>query len=255
MTRGAELTTATISSFKVTAFLDDAQSTPFMNETEVSRPSGTWTYGPEKYWPKNDAVHFFAYALSQDEGTLTKPTFVKASDDSFQATFTYSLPKPKGDNVDASNQPDLVFAFQTGLTEEIGKVKFTFSHALATIRFKIGSVQPGTVLEGIDLVNVRSTAECVVIGDSNDNLTFTWGDPSYYTVLNQTYPSVSLTDGMDLSADYPEAAFMMIPQTLDNNAYLRVRIKVDGVQQTRKLDLAGTTWNANEIHTYTITLN
>ena len=58
MTRGAALTTATLNSFNVTAFLDDENSTQFMQDEEVTRPSGRWTYGPQKFWPANEAVHF-----------------------------------------------------------------------------------------------------------------------------------------------------------------------------------------------------
>lgn len=255
MTRGAALTTATLNSFNVTAFLDDENSTQFMQEEEVTRPSGRWTYGPQKFWPANEAVHFFAYASSKKEGVMTKPEFVKVDESKFQATFKYTHPESSASKRDAEIQPDLVFAFQNGRTAADGKVQFTFSHALTAIQFEMGDVPANTTLEAIELVNVRTGAECVVTGNLNNDITFNWGDPQHYVVFVQKYPSLPLSDGTVVSRISQETTFMMIPQTCDKQAYLRMKFMVDGESKDCKISLDGTTWKPGEIHTYTISLN
>lgn len=260
VTRSAELTTSTISSFNVVAFLDDAEATPFMSHEVVTRSSFNWTYGPEKFWPKNDAVHFFAYSSSTGKGTMSKPVFEKISNDKFQGTFEYNLPLPEESlKRDAESQPDIVFAQQVALTEQDGKVNFSFSHALTAIQFKVGTVPPNTTLERIDFVNVHSKGECTVIGDLNNNISFSWvPDESTHVTYSQKFPSLPLTEGATVSLKSQETTFMMIPQTFDEHARIRFVFTINGEEYIKDvLDLKDIhpSWNANEIHTYTITLN
>lgn len=260
MTRGAELTGGTMNAFKVTAILDDAESTEFMKDEEVSLSSGVWTYSPVKYWPHQEKVHFFAYSSSNSNGILTDPEFVEISEGVFQAKFKYTLPYPTADNKDAENQPDLVFAFQPSRKEEDGTVEFAFSHALSSIQFKVGNVPGGSTLESIDFVNVRSIAECVVTFDADNGISFLWDEPEElsYVILKQQYPSLPLLKDAIISDITKETTFMMIPQEFDDEAYLRIVIKEEGSDEEsiRNVYLKDIhpKWLPGEIHTYTISL-
>lgn len=258
MTRDAELTDASLNSFKVTAFIDDAGSTQFMKDEEVVLTSGKWTYSPMKYWPHLDQVHFMAYSTSLETNPKIRPDFVKVGD-KFQSTFNYTLPSPENtaNSTDAENQPDIVFAFRTGRTEADGSVSFAFSHALTAIQFKVGSVLPNTTLQKIELFKIPNKATCVVTGASDDTISFSWTlQPDFQRIdYVQSYDSLALTDEMVISEVGSPTTFMMIPQTLDDKAHLRLYVEVDGVSQTRQVSLEGTTWLPGEIHTYTISLD
>lgn len=260
VTRSAELTTSTISSFNVVAFLDDAESTPFMSHEVVTRSSFNWTYGPEKFWPKNDAVHFFAYSSSTGKGTMSKPVFEKISNDKFQGTFEYNLPSPDESlKRDAESQPDIVFAQQVNMTEQDGKVNFSFSHALTAIQFKVGMVPANTTLEQIDFVNVHSKGVCTVTGDLSNNIKFSWvPDVTMHVTYSQKFPSLPLTEGATVSLKSQETTFMMIPQTFDEHARIRFVFTINGeeyIKDVLKLQDIHSSWEPGEIHTYTITLN
>lgn len=259
MTRGAELTTSTLTSFKVTAFIDDEYSTEFMKDQEVVLNEGNWIYSPIKYWPHEKEVNFLAYSTSLNINSELKPEFVKVGDE-FQAKFDYTLPSPDNSvsSNDADNQPDIIFALQTGRTEDDGTVSFLFSHALTAIQFRIGSVLPNTTLERIEFFKVRNSATCTVSGTGSSDISYSWelsADSQKIDYIQTFEPSVPLNEGMKIPNEDVPTTFMMIPQVLDEYAHLRLYINVDGVQQTRQLSLKGTTWNANEIHTYTISLN
>lgn len=259
ITRAAELTTETINSFRVSAFLDDEDSTPFMNETEVSRTAGIWTYGPVKYWPVQGKVNFFAYSSSAGD-ELKDFVFEKTEGGKFQARFEYSLPSPdESGQRDAESQPDLVFAQQAGLTEADGKVKFNFSHALTAIQFKVGKVPANTTLERIDFVNVHGQGTCVVTGGSDNKLTFDWSpDELNHRIYSQKFPSLHLSEGTVVSTKSEATTFMMIPQAFDEHARIRFVFKIDGeeyIKDVLYLKDIHPSWKPGEIHTYTITLN
>lgn len=256
MTRATGLTDSSLNSFKVTAFIDDAASTQFMKDEDVVFTSGKWTYSPMKYWPHQDQVHFMAYSTSLETNPKIRPDFVKVGD-KFQSTFNYTLPSPENtsNSTDAENQPDIVFAFRTGMTEQDGSVSFKFSHALAALQFKVGTVPPNTTLQKIELFKIPNKGKCVVSAASDDTVSYSWElSDSQRIDYFQSFDSLPLRDGMVISEVTSSSTFMMIPQTLDDNAHLRLYVEVDGVSQTRQISLEGTSWLPGEIHTYTISL-
>ena len=134
VTRGPALTDESMQSFKVIAFLDDEDSTPFMNHQDVTLSDGVYKYSPIKYWPNDGTVSFFAYSASTDYGTMSAPVFEKDGSN-FKATFEYELPETDG-VADAASQPDLVFAQKSRCSREDGTVSFAFS----TVSFTAVSV-------------------------------------------------------------------------------------------------------------------
>lgn len=255
MTRVASMTA--LESFTITAFLDDASSTYFMKEQNVALVGGDWIYSPVKYWPHEGAVHFMAYSTSLETNRMSTPTFEKAGG-VFQATFDYTLPNPdESANENAKYQPDIVFSFQTGRTKNDGNVKFIFSHALTAIQFKVGTVPENTTLERIEFINIRNSASCTVTGTSDADISYSWTVNPEASRLDykQKFDSMPIADGDVISDIADPTTFMMIPQTLDDKAHLRLYVEVDGVSQTRQVSLEGTTWLPGEIHTYTISLD
>lgn len=258
VTRGAALTDENLKSFKVSAFLDDEDSTPFMNHQEVTLSEGVYKYSPIKYWPNLSTVSFFAYSASSANGMMSDPVFGKDGS-RFKATFQYAMPES---NVvsDAISQPDLIFAQRARHSKEEGTVSFVFSHALVAIQFKVGIVPDGTELLSIEFVDVCSKADCIVYGTPADNLTFEW-TPVSAGSFKQTYSDMILHAEDVISDISDETTFMMIPQTFytdaDQTKRLRFTFNVDEEVIQREIYLKDlhAKWLPGEIHTYTISLD
>lgn len=259
MTKGYSLTTSSLNSFKVSAFLDDEAFTEFMMEQDVILYGSDWAYSPIKYWPNDEkeTVSFFAYSKSLDSGDMTVPVIEKDDHGFFKQKFNYSLPVST-DNTDAQIQPDLVFAQKAEHSRHDGPVSLKFFHALSSIRFKVGEVpaNANTTLESIEFLNVCRSADCTILGTPANNLTYSWESVSNGS-FKQTYSSLLLKNGLDISSD---ATFMMIPQTFNTDAdmdkMLRITVKVDGEERKGEWYLKDmdSYWLPGEIHTYTISL-
>lgn len=258
VTRGPALTDESMQSFKVIAFLDDEDSTPFMNHQDVTLSDGVYKYSPIKYWPNDGTVSFFAYSASTDYGTMSAPVFEKDGSN-FKATFEYELPETDG-VADAASQPDLVFAQKSRCSREDGTVSFAFSHALTAIQFKVAAVPDGTKLQSIEFVDVCSKANCTVQGTPADNLTYVWTPTSTGSFV-QTYSDLLLHAGDMISDISDDATFFMIPQTFytdtDLTKRLRFTFNVDEEVIQREIYLKDlhAKWLPGEIHTYTISLD
>lgn len=170
--RGTEIgtgwSTSEGSAFNVTAYYyADGSSTPLslINDNNVRYESGSWTYAPTVYWPKNGTVDFFSYAPAciGDNGNPITPnarhefnTFtpshinhqailvdchVPASEittiHTLETLGTATSPYPN----DAKNQEDLMFAFQRNVKcaeqSVSSKVNMKFAHVMAGIRFGV----------------------------------------------------------------------------------------------------------------------
>ena len=258
VTRGPALTDESLQSFKVIAFLDDEDSTPFMNHQEVTLSNGVYKYSPVKYWPNSGTVSFFAYSASTNNGTMSAPVFENDGND-FKATFEYELPETDGVS-DAASQPDLVFAQKSRCGREDGSVSFVFSHALTAIQFKVGAVPDGTKLQSIEFVDVCSNANCTVRGTPADDLSYYW-TPTAAGSVKQTYTDLPLHNGDIISDISDESTFFMIPQTFNDDAdqtkRLRFTFNVGGevIQRESYLKDLHSIWLPGQIHTYTISLN
>lgn len=257
VTRGTTLTGENMKSFKVSAFLDDEDSTPFMNHQEVTLSDGAYKYSPIKYWPNVGTVSFFAYSSSSANGMMSDPVFEK-DDNRFKSTFEYALPES---NVvsDAVSQPDLIFAQRSRHSKEDGTVSFVFSHALVSIQFKVGVVPEGAELQSIEFLDVCSKADCIVYGTPADNLTFEW-TPVSTGSFKQTYTDMILHAGEVISDISDDTTFMMIPQTFytdtDQTKRIRFTFNVDEeiIQREIYLKDIHPKWLPGQIHTYTISL-
>ena len=256
--RGAAYSNDAFGEFFLTAFLDDGAQ--FMNETYVEKKNGSWTYSPVKYWPQNQAVHFWGYAKSPDKGgELNNHEY---DINSCIHSFHYTMPEPGNDMKDAEKQPDLIVAIQTNRTKQNtnGMVKMDFEHALSAVVFKIGEVPKNITITKVEFSGIYKSGTCkagqnIEWFQNNTDETGTYtqgfdyeafgdgGNPKNHTIINTTSE---------------ETCFMMVPQGFSNDARIHIYFKVEDrdyyFNRTLKSIMGSSSWKADMIYTYTISL-
>lgn len=171
--RGTVETTDDIDDFMVKAFNIDANginTTVFMDNMKVYRTKdgGTWsdwTYGSTKFWPNSGEINFYSYSPAnlneKDFATVTiNPT--QGSNGSTSnlgaQTIQYTVPTK------CSEQIDVLYALNTGMSKANKNVAVNFRHALSQIVFQAKNIKKDlkVVIKGVRVVNLKNSA------------TFTW---------------------------------------------------------------------------------
>lgn len=270
--RAASLLSRTLTAFKMTAFLEaNGGFSEFMKNQAVSRdPStGNCTYSPIKYWPQDQSqyVHFFGYAqTSGTESPSVTPHFEVTKVDGnnvYLGTFNnYQLPAT--DNVnedDAIQQSDLIFAVTPQRNKGNGTVALNFKHALTAIVFKIKNVPANVRVDAISFTGLHSQGNCVMTG-AGDDLSFTWTTtdvtPAGTYIQTFGHTVTSSPDVNEISSTEDAKCFMMIPQTIPDDATLNVYVTINGntydIPMTKKLKEISSQWLPNKKYTYIISL-
>lgn len=249
----AEQPAKSITSFYVTALYDN--NTEFFKNLPVSTTATT----SSQYWPAA-ALNFFAYAKSNNNGTLSDVTFSK-TDGKYKGTFTsYSLPAPSTAPLadDAEQQPDLIFAIAPNKTSTDGAVALSFHHALSAIKFKLKSTVDDVTFHKVSLKDVYGSGSCTfeATGANNAGMTFVW-TPT--TTDKKTYVQTvdeALTKDIDFVLPNSKS-FMQIPQTISADATIVMDYTVGGTEYTQEALLSEITtqWEANKQYSYTITIS
>ena len=242
-----------ISSFHATALY--ANNALFFENLIVDASASS----SDKYWPA-DALNFFAYAKSNDNGTLNDVSFSK-TDGKYKGAFTnYSLPAPStvASQDDAEHQPDLVFAITPNKTSGDGAVALNFHHALSAVKFKLTSTVDGVTFNKISLKDVYGSGSCSfeATGTNNDGLTFVWTP----TISDKRTYVQSVNEALIKDLEYPlpdSKVFMQIPQTLNADAIIVMDYTIGTTTYTKEAKLSEITsqWEANKKYTYTISIS
>lgn len=256
-----------LKSFFLTAFLEDGAQ--FMKDEEVKKNGNDWEYSPIKYWPQNQAVHFFGYARSKENGTLDNHNYTRdEKNGSYTHTFDYTMPSG-----DATNQPDLIVAITPNQTKQSinGKVMMSFKHALSAIVFKVGEVPNETKLKSITFSGLYASGT----GQIDQTSTITWSEHSGSGTYAQTF-DMDVTDKdatgekteTVVSTKDQETCFMMIPQEFKtdkakitfsfaigpNGKDYTVSMALNEILRPNKLENELPKWEANKLYTFTIKL-
>ena len=248
-----------LDSFFLTAFLEDGAQ--FMKDEEVKKNGNDWEYSPIKYWPQNQAVHFFGYARSKEKGTLGNHEYkMDKENGSYTHTFDYTMPSG-----DATNQPDLIVAITPNQTKQSinGRVMMSFKHALSAIVFKVGEVPNETKLKSISFSGLYASGK----GTIDQTNAITWSNTGRAeAVYTQTFKNIPLTDKQGeetvISTKDNETCFMMIPQNFKEdatNAEITFKFAIGNSENnefTRTMLLKNILekWEANKLYTFTIKL-
>lgn len=219
----------------------------FMKNLAVTYSAPDWTFSGTYYWPLDQKIQFFAYA------TDAAATYKAETTDKYP-TIDYTIAKESAD------QKDFVVAKatdQTQATSENG-VKLTFTHALTQVNFSVIGDNADLTYK-VTSIGISGVANTGTYSFADNTWTATGTEGTY------TYPIVdnaSVTGTTALSLGKPNAALMLMPQTMPADATITIVYQVfnaDGVAigaaVTAPVALTGTTaWEPGKKIRYTLTL-
>lgn len=233
----------------------------YYGRSVTSWDSAESVWGTGQFWPEETAtvLDFWSYGpVGQFEET-------SVSSDHSSFIFEYSPVHDPVARTDAADQQDIIVAY-TGGQKWVNnkKVPVSFNHQLAAVRFKIGDISSfGTTslrIGGITLKNLIAGGQCTVNNSANG----TWNTAGFPTgSYTQIFPadSPALTSGMfvdSFSTDETilgDEIFMLVPQTISNDASILLNWSLDGVQYTSRevpFSKNNVSLEAGKIYTFTI---
>ena len=130
-------------------------------------------------------------------------------------------------------------------------VTMIMHHALAAIRFKVGTVPNGITLNSISIANVYGKADCSVSSDGA-GLVFSWSNHSGVRSYSQTYEQ-NLTVGEAIGGK--DQTFILIPQAFTTeDAQLQLELTIQGRTYILKKALKDIvpSFDADRLYTFTI---
>ena len=243
-TRGALVTTTTAfekqyGSFGVLAWAyqdewSDTQEPNYIDNAKATADGTYYGFNPPYFWP-GDAykMAFFAYApYDEDETIFSKKEGIP--------TLTYSVP------TDIKEQKDLLACWRKDVDgNKRDTVKLSFSHLCTAVKFKVGEGLENAITS-ISIKNVYGSgtysvadAKWTTNGKADDTYTLAIEDSE------NTPQDTELTEG--------ENTFMMIPQTLPQDAEIEVTFMEDGQEQTLTASISDKKeWEKGHTVIYTI---
>ena len=249
-TRASAVSTTDLqtSGFNVYAVVKEKSSgaeSLLMNDNPLTYSGGKWTYSPTKYWPSTEqyTTTFYGYIPSQFK-------YIDNPYSTIVPEGVYTVP------VDPTQQKDIIAARYTKNDRQT--VNLAFEHLLTTVKLRFR--------------NVRSAVTKVEISGVYDSANFkmydwVWGshrnsgeNPNgvfSYTFLPTQF--VAYEPGgykYLLDANGQESYFMMIPQTISDNARLLITFengtKVDTPLKMKDSGGNYVDWEPGKTVTYTI---
>lgn len=239
--RAAATDDSSIADFSVYATLSSGAD--FMNNARVTRAAG-WLPDEEYLWPGEGSLHFNAFSPFTSAPGENGITALPAGDGSGAMTLDFRTPAT------VLEQPDLMWA--TPVDADASPCNLTFNHALTAVTFMAGAELPPCTVETITLSGILSEGTLDIETGQWSSLTA----PVSFTaspgaVLDAAEGSVYATPSAAITA--PDETFMLIPQTLGDDAAITVDlIMPDGTPKTLTASIAGSEWVAGTTMRYRI---
>ena len=233
---------------RVTAFRGTSEYIPSQMLYSPSGENALWHTSESYFWPESGSLDFWAWAPADLSAVF--------NDSRSALSFDYSLPAPDPEEKqDAVGQKDIVLTWiRANRDSYAGGVPLAFGHPLSSIVFRGGTLRDG-IVRSISLRNVYGGGSCVFDGSD-----FVWTPSGGLLCFTQIFnaPVSSSQEGEPITmagSTKGERCFMMIPQTLGDDACMDV-VFDDGKQvRTYSHSLAGSVWKPGISHTYTISLS
>lgn len=231
-----------------------------------------------RYWPQGKKqLRFNAYAPKGAVTALANLDMRRAN-----PTFDYTVPVYTDDaglRRDAEHQPDLMFAsavftHDREADDHSDYTPLNFRHALSAIKFAVRDVTKWTIAD-ISIVGVSGKGSCTFTpgADATDDPVFTWdnlGEPNAtftqtfnYTTSDPYEPDStdpdhevpSRPDAPVINDQMPEKTFILIPQTIHEDAELHITLTHGDVTKVLKGNLKTADiplWEPGKEYVYTI---
>ena len=238
--------------FYLNAFVENGSE--FMKNQLVKKSGSNWTYSPIKYWPQEQAVHFFGYASNMVDKQISPACSM--ANGIYSGTFDYTLPTANG-LTDAEMQPDLVYSIVPNQNKQAvgGKVALPFYHALSAVSFKLsGTPKDITPPETwkIGFKGITTSGTCTYAYQAGSPISFSWSQTNTDGIYTQTYRKIN-----DQLQCNEQNTFALIPQTLDD-VLLQVSFTYAGMDYHLETPISGFNdgkWGANKKYIYTISIS
>ncbi|WP_347566976.1 fimbrillin family protein [Alistipes senegalensis] len=206
----------------------------YMYNVEVTKASG-WT--TNYFWPTGGRkVRFFAYAPYGGSGIV-----LSAKTKAGMPTITYTVPAA------VASQNDLLVAAPAAMDGNTSATaSLPFGHVLTAVRFVTGDDVLAGKITKITLKGVYGSAT-LAMG------TPAWSDYGKTANFSQSC-SVNVDGSADQEITSAKATFMMLPQTLPDDASIEVIYTDDltGIQRTLTASIGGAEWPMGKTVTYRI---
>lgn len=211
----------------------------YMDADVTKRGNNLWSSDRVYYWPGAEhTLQFYAWAPVSGAFKTTPAT-------PENTRLTYTVPS------DAADQKDIVVASPKETPGDHNAAQsLTFNHICTAVRFVTGSqMQPGTI-KSVALKGVRHNGSYDL---TNGKWTLN-DDVTDFTQSLDKEMSGSETDGTEVATG--EATFMMLPQTLPDNAKVEVVFHSTATNTDRTLEaiIGGMEWPQGKTVTYKLSI-
>lgn len=247
--RGTTTDGNTIENFGVYASHQDGSAehlTPaYMYNVEVTR-SNDWTPRKEYLWPGSGTLHINAYSPYCDaagtEGLTSLPELTS------ECPLSVSFVTPTA----VADQFDLMYA--TPVDGSKSPCALSFNHALTAIRFATGSEMAPCTVKSVALAGIADSGTLSLETGEWSALT---GLSSYAvdTGVELTAAAGSGYVASDVAITAADQTFLLVPQTLGEDARIELTIESGGAESTFTALLQGQTWKAGTTVTYRLSAN
>lgn len=229
----------------------------FAHNLKYSTASGLRTDGDQLSWPWTGSVHYFAFAPTIDDfnkigaGSLE----ISGSSQTGAPTLTYTVP------TDVTKQVDLMTATKIAT---LPSESLEFKHALTAVQIQCGkNMLAGTITE-VTISGIYGTGTLAI---GSDTWTSTDEATAEYKISKADMgegEGVDLPEGDDkihapvgtpiVGTDDDKLTFLLLPQVLPKDATMTIKFtdKATGTERTLTGSIAGQTWAAGKIVTYSI---
>ncbi|MDE6163709.1 MAG: fimbrillin family protein, partial [Bacteroides sp.] len=187
-------------------------STDFAHNLKVEKKEGIWKSAEKLNWLGTGGIRFFAYSpySSSDNGIIHSDPSKKGI-----PTLTYTVP------TDVKKQHDLMTAMKDCSGGQGGAVDLKFEHVLTAVTIKTGKEMLAGKVTGITISGVYGKGTCQIgaknwtLDKDNANCSFSIETE---IKLDENKDDLMTKPGIELNKDEEGYTFMMIPQTLTDNA-------------------------------------
>ncbi|WP_084608566.1 fimbrillin family protein [Xylanibacter oryzae] len=221
----------TSSSFNMIADVYDGNSSysTIIKDETVSYTNNMWQTTSTYYWSgtSTNTVSFYAYYPTNISGNISHTA-------GSAPNLSYTVPS------DAASQFDIITTTGVNVSGNTNSsIPLVFNHIFAAINFSVGSSgMPNGTIKQVTLNNIQYFGNYIFGGAWNPNT----------SLLTSFSQAVSASSNAGTSITSGVTTFMMMPQTLSNNASITVTYSNNG---TLTKSISGT-WEAGKIYTYNI---
>ena len=213
----------------------------FYMDTNVAKAGdGLWSSTDTYYWPgAGHALQFYAWAPAADAFSTTPQSPATS-------TLAYTVPK------EAADQKDIVVARPDETPGDHNAAQeLTFDHICTAVRFVTGSQMQAGRIESVALKGVQYKG-------AYDLKSGSWELENDVTDFTQSLGKEMTgeeTDGTSVTAS--EGTFMMLPQTLPDNAKVEVVFHSTATNTDRTLEaiIGGMEWPQGKTVTYKLSIS